>query len=125
MSDMIEEQTNESGLVPIRGMVVVKRVDARRTASGLHLPEPSAKNPDWRAKVIAVGDGHISASGTIVPLRVRPGDFVVIVPAAGKAAIRDGEYFIVSEDMIVAIDRRPRAVAGKGDGLARTKGLPL
>jgi chaperonin GroES len=49
-----------------------------RTRGGLFVPQMATDNtPYLKAEVIAVGQGRITTSGTVIPLRVEVGDVVL------------------------------------------------
>lgn len=63
-----------------------------------------AKTTTLVADVISVGEGRLLADGTIIPLKVKVGDKVIISKHQGES-FSDGksEYTIVSESHILSI----------------------
>lgn len=81
---------------------MVQRVEAEKTAGGIHLPESAQERPQ-KAKVIAVGEGRKLDNGTVVKPDVQEGDIVVIAKYGGTEITIDGEeYLILNSDQILA-----------------------
>lgn len=97
----------EEMIEPIRGRILVRLIKEGMTDSGIALPDGvRLKN---RAQVIAVGGGHISG-GAIIPLAVKPGDFVIAHIPAGSPIVHSdeqGDVVLADETMVACIDRRP------------------
>lgn len=81
-----------------------------RTKSGLFIPESAQDGtPYLKAEVLAVGNGRITSSGTVVPLSVKAGDVVEFFRSAssGEQLIRpsdDGsEHMLIRESHITGI----------------------
>lgn len=107
------EPRNDTGIHPIRAHILVRIIPERKSEGGIDLPEGvRLKN---RAIVVGVGGGHVTDGGAIVPLAVRPGDFIIAhIPAGIPVVERDpdrGDLVIIGESMVAAIDRRPPSVA--------------
>lgn len=99
---------------PIRDWVLLRVLPETHTDGGLVLPDGVKLKS--RAEVVAVGDGHLTESGTVVPLRVAPGDYVIARHDPSHPAWiieRDpanGDLILMKELCILAVDRRPRKV---------------
>jgi chaperonin GroES len=109
---MIEKKT-EHMVQPIRAFVLIRLIPEGMSDGGIALPDGvRLKN---RAQVVAIGSGHLTESGTIVPLEVKPGDFVIVhIPKGAPVIEQDrerGDLVVATEAMICAIDRRPPSVA--------------
>lgn len=105
---MIEKKT-EHMVQPIRAFVLIRLIPEGMSDGGIALPDGvRLKN---RAQVVAVGSGHVTDSGEIVPLEVKPGDFVIAhIPKGAPVIEQDperGDLVVATEQMICAIDRRP------------------
>ena len=89
---------------PLADKVVVKRLEADEvTSGGIVLPD-SAKEKPQEGKVIAVGTGHQTESGKIVPFTVKKGDRVLFSSYAGtEVKIEGEEYLVMPEEDILAI----------------------
>lgn len=79
---------------PVGDKVLVKEKEAvTKTESGLFLAGNAVKKSAL-ATVVAVGDGRDTIAG-LVPLRVKEGDDVSIVPGTGIELTLDGEKFLI------------------------------
>lgn len=89
---------------PLYDRVLVKRLEAEeKTASGLFLPE-SAKEKPQQAQVIAVGTGRVGKDGSVHPLTVKQGDFIIFGKYVGDEVKLDGvEHIILREEDILAV----------------------
>jgi chaperonin GroES len=86
-------------LEPFGDCVVIRPVDADRTAAGLVIPEKGA-TAEGRKKaiVVAVGPGRMREDGTIEPMHIRVGDHVVgwkDAPEIGGVDFTGEELFLV------------------------------
>lgn len=85
--------------------VFIRQASEReKTASSLlFIPEQAKKKPA-EGKVMAVGQGRLLDSGTLVPLQVKVGDTVAFNQGAGIETEIDGETFLMMrEGEIIAI----------------------
>ncbi|MHC4994133.1 MAG: co-chaperone GroES [Planctomycetota bacterium] len=91
-------------VTPLGDKILVQRNEAAtQTDSGIFLPESATEKPQ-EAKVIAVGEGKVSDSGTRVAPNVKKGDTVLLSKWGGTEIKVDGnEMLIVNEDDILAI----------------------
>lgn len=106
MSDQIQ---------PLRDYVTIRLIPEGFTESGIALPEGvRLKN---RAMVVAVGEGYMTASGTIVPLSLKPGDFVIAFTPPGTPVLEQsrerGDLLLCRYEHIFAVDRREPDVITK------------
>ncbi len=89
-------------LHPLYDRIVIKKQIApeKKTASGLLLPE--AETVLLRATVVRVGEGRRKEDGSLIPLRVKAGDVVIV----GKYAVMnsDNEYAVIKEDDVLGIE---------------------
>ena len=88
---------------PLHDRILLKRkTEEERTAGGLYIPD-SAKERATQATVVAVGKGRILQDGTVVSLKVKPGDTVLFGKYAGNEIKLDGEeLMLMREDEILA-----------------------
>jgi len=87
-----------SKLAPLADRVLVRRMKAEeKTKGGLYLPDVSKEKPE-EGVVLAVGPGHRSENGTLIPCALKPGDRVIFGKYAGTE-VRVGEdiYDIMRE----------------------------
>ncbi|NOZ09315.1 MAG: co-chaperone GroES [FCB group bacterium] len=89
---------------PLSDRVVIEPSAAEeKTKGGIILPD-TAKEKPHQGKIIAVGPGKASDSGTIVKMTVKVGDMVLYGKYAGTEISVDGnDYLIMSENDILAI----------------------
>ena len=89
---------------PLHDRILLKRkTEEDRTAGGLYIPD-SAKERATQATVVAVGKGRILQDGTVVSLKVKPGDTVLFGKYAGNEIKLDGEeLMLMREDEILAV----------------------
>lgn len=86
---------------PLYDRVLVKRkVENERTAGGLYIPD-AAKDKAQSGEVVATGEGRMTTTGVITPLRVKAGDQVFFGKYSGTEAGDD--YVILREDDILGI----------------------
>jgi chaperonin GroES len=89
---------------PLRDRVLVKRVEEPEQKIGGIIVPDTAKEKPLQARVVAVGTGKATEDGTIIPLEVKAGDYVLVGKYAGTELKLDGqEYLIVREDEILGI----------------------
>ncbi len=90
---------------PLGDRVVVKALDAEeKTKGGIVLPDTAQEKPQ-EGKVVAVGKGKISDSGSLVALEVKKGDRVLYGKYSGtEITTKEGEeLLIMREDDILAV----------------------
>jgi len=89
---------------PVRSMILVSKKEAEeKTASGLFMPG----NVDEKmstGEVVAVGSGHLTSGGAVVPLEVNVGDNVMFDNSTALQITVDGKkLFALREDQIYCI----------------------
>lgn len=92
---------------PLEDRIVIQQVEAEQTtASGLVIPD-SAKEKPQEGKVVAVGPGRISDSGTRIPVDVNVGDTVIYSKFGGTEIKAAGNEYLVlsSRDILAVIER--------------------
>ena len=89
---------------PLADRVVVEPAEAEEvTAGGIILPDTAQEKPQ-QGKVVAVGPGKVSDSGTLVEPTLKTGDSVLYGKYSGTEVTIDGtEYSIMRESDILAI----------------------
>ncbi len=91
---------------PLADKIVIKRLKANEiTSGGIVLPETAKEKPQ-EGKVIAVGTGHQTDEGKVIPLTVKKGDKVLFTSYACTEIKVNGEDYIVmpEEDILAVID---------------------
>jgi chaperonin GroES len=75
-----------------------------KTSAGIVIPETVDKEKTDRGTVVEVGPGKMNEEGKRVPLSLKKGQTVVFSEySADKIKIGDKEYFLVSENNILAV----------------------
>ena len=98
-------------LKPVNDKIVVKPNENKEemTSGGIILPDTVQDGTLIEGKVVAVGDGMYSASGTLIPVICDVGDTILYNKNAQKAEHKiDGETYIlmsVNEVMSIVKDK--------------------
>jgi len=89
---------------PLNDRVLVKRTEELQvTKGGIYIPD-SAKEKPIEGKIVAVGPGKMSDSGTRMSLQVKEGDRVLFGKYAGTDIKIEGEdYLMMREEDILAV----------------------
>ena len=95
-------------LKPVNDKIVVKeneKNNEEKTAGGIILPDTVQDGTLVEGKVVAVGDGMYSASGTLIPVICNVGDTILYNKNAMKAEHTiDGEtYILMSVNEVMSI----------------------
>lgn len=96
-------------LKPVNDKIVVKPNENKeeKTVGGIILPDTVQDGALVEGKVVAIGEGMYSASGTLIPVVVDVGDTILYNKNAMKAEHTiDGEtYILMSVNEIMSIVR--------------------
>jgi chaperonin GroES len=89
---------------PLHDRLIVQRVEeGEQQIGGIIIPDSAREKPQT-GKVLAVGDGKITAEGQRIPLDVQPGNLILFGKYSGQEIKLDGaEYLIVKEDEVLAV----------------------
>ena len=89
---------------PLSDRVVVKaEAPEEKTASGIILPDTAKEKPQM-GKVVAIGPGKISDSGSSIKMTVKVGDKVLYGKYSGtEITFENEDYLIMKENDIFAI----------------------
>jgi len=95
-------------LKPVNDKIVVKPKETKNeevTAGGIILPDTVQDGTLVEGKVVAIGEGMYSASGTLIPVVVDVGDTILYNKNAQKTEHRiDGEdYILMSVNEVMSI----------------------
>jgi len=95
-------------LKPVNDKIVVKPKETKNeevTAGGIILPDTVQDGTLVEGKVVAIGEGMYSASGTLIPVVVDVGDTILYNKNAHKAEHKiDGEdYILMSVNEVMSI----------------------
>ena len=97
----------ESKIIPLGDRVLVKpftKEDAKKTKSGIIIPETVDQERPEQGKVIAVGEGRMNNEGKILPMKVKVGDMVIFSKyGPDEVKVEGDEYFMLKEENILAI----------------------
>jgi chaperonin GroES len=101
---MAGKDGKDAGVRPLGDKVLLRRLEAQeRTKGGIVIPD-NAKEKPREGKVVAVGTGHRTDDGTVVPFQVKKGDRVLFSSYAGTEVKLEGQdYVIMGEDDILAV----------------------
>ena len=97
-------------LKPVNDKIVVKESEKNKeekTESGIILPDTVQDGGLKEGKVVAIGEGMYSASGTLIPVVVNVGDTILYNKNAHKQEHKiDGEdYILMSINEVMSIVR--------------------
>lgn len=83
-------------LVATSDWVLLKVVQENVTAGGIHLPD-NAKNPNLtKCKVVSVGPGWYTASGTRIPIEFKVDQIVYCQPGLREYTLDGEKYALVN-----------------------------
>lgn len=78
--------------------------EAKKSKSGIIIPETVSKERGERGTVLSVGPGKRDENGKLVPVAVKKGDKIIFAKyGPDEIKVDDKEYFIISESNILAI----------------------
>jgi chaperonin GroES len=84
-------------LRPLHDWVLVKRLETEDKIGSLHVPD-AAKAKAQKGEVLAVGKGHTTDAGHLIPPEVKKGDVVLFGKYSGNDVTLDGEDYITMRD---------------------------
>jgi len=89
---------------PLEDKIVVQASEAETTtASGIVIPDTAKEKPQ-EGKVLAVGPGRVTDTGTRIPVDVSVGDVVIYSKYGGTEVKYNGEeYLILSARDVLAV----------------------
>jgi chaperonin GroES len=90
---------------PLGDKVLIKRAAAKKSKSGILLPE-SVQEKSREAEIVAVGPGKYDEQGKLRPMHVKVGDYILFSSYAGtevKTEDEQVEYLIISQDDILGV----------------------
>ena len=91
---------------PLHDRVIIKRMEEdTKSPGGIVIPDSATEKP-IRGKVIAVGKGKITDSGSVRALDIKKGDKVLFGKYSGTEVKVDGEDLLVmrEEDIMAVIE---------------------
>lgn len=91
-------------LKPLSDHVVIEPLKEEIKKGGIILPDTLKKERPERGKVVAVGPGKMTESGTRLPMDVKKGDIVIFTKyGPNEMKVDEKEYLIARADDILAI----------------------
>ena len=91
-------------IYPHRDRIIVRVVDADTVSSGGIVIPDAAKEKPSRGRVLSVGSGRLTETGTVVRMEVKQDDTVLFGQYSGQKVKVDGqELLILKEDDVIAI----------------------
>src|ERR1700753_1750547 len=94
-------------LRPLQDRVLIRRAQPQaRSARGIFIPDTVQENPA-EGEIVAVGPGVRGKDGTLKPVSVEPGDWVLFAKWSGTAVkLANEELMIMNEaDIMGVLDR--------------------
>ena len=94
---------------PLHDRVVVRRVEEdTKTKGGIIIPDTAQEKP-MQGEIIAVGPGGRDESGKLIPIDLKPGDFVLFGKWSGTEVKIEGEELLIMKESDVkgVIEGRP------------------
>jgi chaperonin GroES len=89
---------------PLHDRILVRRIEEKEQRIGGIIVPDTAKEKPQIAKVVAAGNGRINDKGTVIPLDVKAGEYVLIGKYAGSEIKLDGEdYLILREEEVLGV----------------------
>lgn len=91
---------------PIRDVIIIKKSDASdKTKGGIFIPATVENKAFFHGVVVACGDGILTESGNIVPLKIKVNDKVIFGKSGSLDIQIDGEdYVMMRENNILGIE---------------------
>jgi chaperonin GroES len=88
---------------PLNDRVIIERVEERKTASGIIIPETASAEKPQKGRVVAVGPGRIQ-NNEIKKLEVQVGDEVLFAKYSGtEIKFNESEFLVMREEDIIGI----------------------
>lgn len=85
-------------LEAIYNAIIVKPTETDETSYGSIIIPDVGKEKNKTAEVVAVGPGHYSATGVLIPTVLKPGD-IIILPSMGFSTFEfEGEEYWVGPE---------------------------
>src|ERR1051326_7064081 len=89
---------------PLHDRILVRRIEEQEQRIGGIIVPDTAKEKPQIAKVVAAGNGRLNDKGTVIPLDVKAGEYVLIGKYAGTEIKLDGDdYLILREEEVLGI----------------------
>jgi chaperonin GroES len=101
---MASKSTTKAGIQPLFDNVLIQPLEAETTtASGILLPDTAKEKPQM-GTIMAVGTGHVTPDGKVVPMTVKVGQKVMYKKWGGNEIKVNGEeWMMVEQKDILAV----------------------
>jgi chaperonin GroES len=95
---------SEVNIRPLHDRVIIQRIEERKTAGGIVIPETAGDKPQ-KGKVVAAGPGKYE-NGTLRKLEVKVGDQVLFGKYSGTEVKVNGQDLVVmrEEDIMGVVE---------------------
>lgn len=88
---------------PLHDRVIVKRIEEKKTANGIIIPETVSGEKPQKGKVVATGPGKMH-NNQLIKMTVKIGDEVFFGKYSGsEIKLNHHEYLVMREDDIIGI----------------------
>jgi len=102
---MAKDKNKETKIAPLGDRILLE-IPAReeKTKGGIIIPESVDQEKPEQGKVIAVGEGRVTDSGDVVPVKVKVGDTVLFSKYGYDEITHDHTtYYMLKEENIFAV----------------------
>lgn len=88
---------------PIRDQIVVSKNESEtKSPGGIHIVVREERNVS--GTVLAVGAGHLTSGGSVVPLEVKVGDRILFTKSMASEVTHKGEtVYVLAESAVVCV----------------------
>lgn len=105
---MAKGGSKKPDIYPLGDRVLVRPLSpedlATKSPSGIIIPDTIDKEKPEQGTVIAVGNGRMSDTGDVIPLRVKKGDRILFSKYGyDDVKVEGEEYYILREEQILAV----------------------
>ena len=88
---------------PLHDRVIIERIEERKTASGIIIPETATGEKPQKGKIVAVGPGQ-RINGNLKELEVKIGDEVLFAKYSGtEIKVNNKDFLVMREEDIIGI----------------------
>lgn len=102
---MAKDSKKKLNIMPLGDRVLIEiPTREEKTKGGIIIPDTVDQNKPEHGKVIAVGNGRVTDSGDVVPVKVKVGDTVVFSKYGhDEITIEDTTYYMMKEENVLAV----------------------
>jgi chaperonin GroES len=101
---MASKSSTKNNIQPIFDNVLVRPLEAEtQTASGILLPDTAKEKPQM-GTIMAIGTGHVTPDGKVVPMTVKVGQKVMYKKWGGnEIKVNNEDWMMVEQKDILAV----------------------